>query len=75
MCLIVSNCICVSAQAAASHDPADISGLLGSESGPVHGEVLHHSVSVLVLHTGKLRLPTSGVYLMCALVVTYTGTE
>lgn len=50
----------MSAQATASDDPADVSGLLHSATGPVHPEVLHRSVSVLQLHAGELRLPACG---------------
>ncbi len=56
----------VSAQAAATADPADVPGLLHSEAGPVHGQVLHHSGSVLQLHTGELRLPAGGECAVCA---------
>lgn len=60
--------ICVSAQAAAADDPADVSGLLNSEAGPVHGEVLHHAGSVLLLHPGEFRLSACGeLWRVCGL--------
>ena len=52
----------VAAEAAAAADPADVPGLLQSEAGRVHEQVLHHSGTVLLLHTGEVCVSASGEF-------------
>lgn len=69
-CSEITDCfspVCtMAAEAAAPADPADVPGLLQSEAGRVHEQVLHHSGTVLLLHTGELCMSTSGEFRMCA---------
>lgn len=57
---IIAHVCHLSAETVTSNDPADVPGILYSEAGTVHDQVLQHFGTVLQLHAGELCMPASG---------------